>query len=204
LILSLFFLFLIPDILADHLLIEPNGADTVAPCPEMETGEISLTTQQFSVDANRRLALEKANRIGHTELRRNAQTQMDMIRHRMAFHQLDTMLLTQLAQYHPDTAAKLTIQHAAPVLGHEHYVRLAVPSHMRLALPFSHGDLLSGERGGSVKGGHLHDFDSRRNGKASASLTATGGGLPHVSYSGGLGGGLMPCLRDSDPMIKST
>ena len=44
--------------------------------------------------------------------------------------------------------------------------------------PYSHGDLLPSERGGSWEGGHPFPFGARRNGRAFASLTARGGGLP--------------------------
>ncbi len=49
---------------------------------------------------------------------------------------------------------------------------------MSMALPFSYGDLLPNERGGSLQGGHPLPFGARRNGRAFSSLTARGGGLP--------------------------
>jgi hypothetical protein len=58
------------------------------------------------------------------------------------------------------------------------HVILAVPADVRLALPVSHEDLLPSERGGSLKGGSLLHSAARRNGRASGSLTARGGGLP--------------------------
>src|SRR6267378_7431368 len=61
----------------------------------------------------------------------------------------------------------------------------AIPADVRLALPVSHGNLLPSERGGSLKGGSLRQFYARRNGRASASLTARGGGLPIGVIPGG-------------------
>ena len=113
------------------------------------------------MDTDRRLPFEKASGIGHTVFRRDTQAQMDMIRHRMPLNQLDAVLLTQIAEYLPDIAPQLPLQHPPLVLGNEHSVIRAIPSHMSLTLPLSHGDLLSCERGGSLKGGHytisVHD-----------------------------------------------
>jgi len=100
----------------------------------------------------------------------------------MPLYQFDTLLSAQFAQNTPDTPSQLPIQDTLSVLWHDNYVILAIPSDVRLALLFSHGSLLSGERGGSLKGGSLLHFDARRNGRACASLTARGGGLPYLSY----------------------
>ena len=63
------------------------------------------------------------------------------------------------------------------ILWDKNHVIFGVPSHMRLALPLSHDDLLPFEFGDSLEGGHLLHFAPRRNGRAFASLTARGGGL---------------------------
>src|SRR5439155_20113388 len=78
----------------------------------------------------------------------------------------------------PDTASELPIDDTASVLRHKNNVILAIPANVRLALPVSHENLLPSERGGSLKGGSLLHSAARRNGRASASLTARGGGLP--------------------------
>src|SRR5262245_14062288 len=105
-----------------------------------------------------------------------------MIGHGMALDQFDPLLLAQLPDDAPDTASELPIDDTASVLRHKNNVALAVPVDVRLALPVSHEDLLPNERGGSLKGGSLLHSDARRNGRASVSLTARGGGLPCWSY----------------------
>jgi hypothetical protein len=44
----------------------------------------------------------------------------------------------------------------SPELWEKNYVILAISSDVRLALPFSHGDLLSSECGGLLKGGFYY------------------------------------------------
>ena len=128
---------------------------------------------------DRRLALEKTHRVRDAELRQNAKTQMDVIGHRMSLNQFHSMLATQLPQHLPNVAAQRPVQAPLAILGNEYDVIFAVPSHMRLALPLSHDDLLPFEFGDSLEGGHLLDLAARLNGRASASLTARGGGLRH-------------------------
>jgi len=101
-----------------------------------------------------------------------------MIGHGMALDQFNPLLLAQFPDDPPDTASELPIDDSASVLRHKNNVILAVPADVRLALPVSHENLLPSERGGSLKGGSLLHAAARRNGRASASLTARGGGLP--------------------------
>src|SRR5678816_1368035 len=103
---------------------------------------------------------------------------MHMIGHGMALDQFNPLVLAQLPDDPPDTASELPIDDPASVLRHKNNVILAVPADVRLALPVSHENLLPSERGGSLKGGSLLHSAARRNGRASASLTARGGGLP--------------------------
>src|SRR5215470_7923041 len=103
---------------------------------------------------------------------------MHMIGHGMALDQFNPLLLAPLPDDPPDTASELPIDDPASVLRHKNNVILAVPADVRWALPVSHENLLPSERGGSLKGGSLLHSAARRNGRASASLTARGGGLP--------------------------
>jgi hypothetical protein len=105
-----------------------------------------------------------------------------MIEHGMALDQCAPLLLAQLPDDAPDTASEWPIEDTASVLRHTNNVILAVPADVRWALPVSPEDLLPKERGGSLQGGSLLHSDARRNGRASASLTARGGSLPCWSY----------------------
>ena len=98
--------------------------------------------------------------------------------HGVTLDQFDPLLLTEIMDDPSDTASELPIDDPASVLRDKNNVILAVPADVRLALPVSHENFLPSERGGSLKGGSLLHFDARRNGRASASLTARGGGLP--------------------------
>jgi len=89
----------------------------------------------------------------------------------------------------------------ASVLRHKNDVILAVPADVRLALPVSHENLLPSERGGSLKGGSLLHSAARRNGRASASLTARGGGLPVGVTVGGDHGGSGSSMTGSGMLI---
>jgi hypothetical protein len=123
----------------------------------MPPGTIPLTAQKLPMNPDGRLALQKPDSMRHTLCRGNAETQVDMIGHGVALYQLHTLLLAPCAPHRPHTPSELPIEHTTSVLWDKNSVRLAVPSDVRWALPFSHRDLLSSERGGSLKGG-LYDI----------------------------------------------
>jgi len=80
-----------------------------------------------------------------------------MIGHRVPLHQLNALLLAQFPQNPSNTPPELSINDPASVLWDKNYGILAVPADVRLALPFSPGDLLASERGGALQGG-LYDI----------------------------------------------
>jgi len=49
--------------------------------------------KQLPMDSNSTLPLQKPDCVRHAVLRRNAQAQVDMIGHRVTFHQLDPSLI---------------------------------------------------------------------------------------------------------------
>src|SRR5262245_20851838 len=144
----------------------------------MQPGKIPLASQTLPVNPDRRFAFEPAYGVGDAVLGGNTEAQVHMIRHRMALNQFDPLLLTEFSDDPPNAASELPIDDSASVLRHKNNVILAVPTDVRLALPVSHENLLPSERGGSLQGGSLLHSAARRNGRASASLTARGGGLP--------------------------
>jgi len=139
---TLLFGLLVSDILNDRLLVQTDGAHTVPFRPEMQPGEIPPMPQAFSVDLDGRLPFQKADRVGHAELRRDTQTQVDVVRHRMSLHNLHTLLLTQISKDPSDLLPQIPVDCAPPILPDKHNVILAVPFHVGLALPISHDDLL--------------------------------------------------------------
>src|SRR6516165_1009027 len=88
------------------------------------------------------LALEKSDRVRHAVLGWDAQAQMDMIGHRMAFQELDAALATQLPQDQADPASQPPVEDLPTVFRYNHRVGLALPPHMGQALPLVHGLLL--------------------------------------------------------------
>ena len=93
----LLFVFLVADVLAHHFLIEPHRADAVAPRPEVEASKVLLSAEVLAVDSDGRFPLQKAHCVGNAELGRDAQAQVDVVGHGMAFHQLNPFLVAQLA-----------------------------------------------------------------------------------------------------------
>src|SRR5262245_25585636 len=140
---------------SDHLFIQANGADAVPSCPEMQPGKIPLTPQELPMHPNRRLAFEPSHGIGHTVLGGNTETQVHMSRHRVTLDEFDALLLAEFTDDPSSTAAELPIDDTASVLWPKNHVILTIPADVRLALPVSHENLLSSERGGSLKGGSL-------------------------------------------------
>ena len=108
------------------------------------------------MDANRTLPLQKPDRVRHAVLGRNAQAQVDMIGHRMTFHQLDSTLTTQLAQDRADLPPQPSVEDFSAVLGYDHYIILAFPPHMGQALPVVHRLLFPAHRGLPGRGSLCH------------------------------------------------
>ena len=87
--------FLLPDVVADRLLGQTDGADAVPTRPEVVAREVPLPTQILPVNSNRRLPFQEAHRVRHTEFRRHAQQHVHVICKRVAFHQPHTVPLAQ-------------------------------------------------------------------------------------------------------------
>ena len=101
------FLFLFADVCANLCLVQPNGADAVASCPEMKPGEVALASEEPPVDLNRRLAFHETDRVGHAELWWDAQQQVYVVRQRVTFNQLYLVPFAQFPQQGPDFLTQL-------------------------------------------------------------------------------------------------
>ena len=88
-----------PNILPDLGFIQPNRARTVARRPKMKSLRVPPSFDEIPVDSYRRFPFQPTNRVRHAEFRRDAQTQVDMVGHRMPFNQLHTKLPAQIFQY---------------------------------------------------------------------------------------------------------
>ncbi len=79
-------LFLLPDVLSYSLLVKANRTHTVPLRPKMQARHTTFF-QQFSVDAYRTLPFQKTDRVRYAVLGRDAHTQVDVVRLRVAFYQ---------------------------------------------------------------------------------------------------------------------
>ena len=79
------------------------------------------------MDANSTLPFQEPDCVRHAVCGRNAQAQVDMIGHRMTFHQLDSTLTTQLAQDRPNLSPQPSLEDYSAVCRYDHYMVLALP-----------------------------------------------------------------------------
>ena len=124
--------------LENRLLVQSHRAHAVPLRPEMQPGEIAGLSQAFPVNPNRRFPFQETHRVRHTEFRQNAQTRVDVIRHRVSFNPLHTRPNAQLAQNPTHLPPQRSVEHTPTALRHKHHMILAAPFHMGLALPISH------------------------------------------------------------------
>jgi len=154
--LSLVYLFLLTDVLPDLGLIQSHRAHPVTRRPKMQPGHPPLL-QQLPMNPHRTLACQKAQRVRHAGLRRNTQTQVDIIRPTMPFYQLHSSLAAQLPQDRADLPLQLPVEHPLPVLGDEDHGILAFPSDMGQTLPVVQRVLLPAPAG--LPGGRTSAFE---------------------------------------------
>lgn len=83
------------------------------------------------MDLYRRLPLHKTNCVRDAELRRDAQQQVNVVRHRVSFEQLDPVLNAQVSKNVAYSFAELSEDRSLSVFGCENYVVPTVPSHVR-------------------------------------------------------------------------
>ena len=143
LLLLLLVYFLLPDVSADDLFRQTDGTDAVSSRPEVIPREVALPPEILPVDPDGRLPFQKPYGVGHTELRRNTQQHVHVIRQGMTFDQLHAPPLTQLANDSPNPTSHLPKDHPFPILRDPSHVISAIPSDVGLALPLSHDGLLS-------------------------------------------------------------
>ena len=138
LIVALVLGFLVPDIGPYHVLVEPNGRNEITARPKMLSREIAFSTAEFARDLNRALALEVAHHIGNRLLRRDADANVDVIPHQVAFHDLRLLVPGEVVKYCPEVAAQRPENALLPAFRYEHHVIFAVPSSMAQALVLFH------------------------------------------------------------------
>jgi hypothetical protein len=122
-------MFLFTNILPDGCFIVPHRTDAIASGPEMQPCHAFLI-QQLAMDFDGTFAFQKSDRVGDTVLGRNAQTQMNVIRHGMTFEQFYSPLLAQLPKYPTNFPAHFAEKDFVPILRDEYDMELTVPFDM--------------------------------------------------------------------------
>ena len=122
--------FLLADVLADLLQLEPDGGHGVTTGPEMLPREVPLLAAQSGY-GDSALPFEKPDHRSHRVLGGNRYTHMHMIRHQVSVQNLAFFLPGQSVEDLSQVPARLSKQHLAPSLGNEHDRVFAVPSSMR-------------------------------------------------------------------------
>ncbi len=92
------FSFLVADVSPDRGLIQTNGGNEIATCPENFSGEV-LTSAEVPGYRYRGFPLQIADYCRYRVLWRNADAYVDMIAHQMAFQNLTTFLVRKLMKY---------------------------------------------------------------------------------------------------------
>ncbi len=87
-----------PDIPPHLGFIQADCAHTVARRPEIKPLGIPPSFDEIPVDPHRRLPFQPPYRVRHAQFWRNAQTHVDMVGHRMPFHQLHSKLSTEILE----------------------------------------------------------------------------------------------------------
>jgi hypothetical protein len=104
----------------------------------MEPLCISASFDEIPVDSHRRLPFQPPYRVRHAEFRWDAQTHVDMVGHRVPFHQLHSKLPTEIFQYSSDLFSQHSVYCLLTILRYDDDVVSAIPSYMELALPLSY------------------------------------------------------------------
>src|SRR5512135_2076374 len=126
-------LVLLADILPHPGLIQAYRAHAVTRRPEVQARHPALM-KQLPMDPNGALTLQESHRVSHAGLGRDAQAQVDVVGHRMPFHQFDASLSAQLPQDWTDPTPQPSGEDFPAVLRYDHHVVLALPPHMGQAL----------------------------------------------------------------------
>jgi hypothetical protein len=80
------------------------------------------------MDPNRAFPFDKTNRVRHTVFKWYAQTQMDVVRHRMPVKQFDAFLPAQIPDDRSDLFPEFPVDRFFPVLRYKNNMIFAVSS----------------------------------------------------------------------------
>ena len=128
--------FLLPDVLGDRRLIQPDGRHVVALRPELPVAELVLQVRMPVEYHQRALALQVSHHARHAVFRRYGHQHVHVVGHQVALDYLDPLVFAELLQYLADVRPYLVVDDFAPILRREHDVVLAHPLRVRQAVRF--------------------------------------------------------------------
>src|ERR1035437_3067044 len=140
------FVVLTSDVRPDHRLIKSNHGHKITSGPEILTREVLRLSRKSPRYRYRTLSFDIPNHIRHRVLRRNADTDMHVIRHQMAFHNLAFLLYCQLSKYLAKMLSDRSKYQLLPPLRYKYHVILAVPFRMTKTLVIFYLILLTFDR----------------------------------------------------------
>ena len=121
------FSFLVFNVGADLLGLEPDGRHCVPACPEMFSGEVPFLAGELSGDRYCRLALQESDDRRHRIFWWDRDEHVDVVGHHVPFEDRAFFLFRQFVKEGADGLPDVSIQGFPPTFGHEHDVIFAVP-----------------------------------------------------------------------------
>ena len=132
--------FLLPDVLGDRRLVQPDGRHVVALRPELPVSELVLQARVPVEYHQRALALQVSHHARHAVLRRYSHQHVHVVGHQVPLYYLDALVLAELPENLPYVLPDLVVDDFAPILRREHDVVLAHPLRVGKAVGFlGHG-----------------------------------------------------------------
>ena len=128
--------FLLPDVLGDRRLVQPDGRHVVALRPEFPVAELALQVRVPVEYHQRALALQVSHHARHAVFRRYGHQHVHVVGHQVPLYYLDALVLAELPEYLPYVLPDLVVDDFAPILRREHDVVLAHPLRVRQAVRF--------------------------------------------------------------------
>ena len=128
--------FLLPDVLGDRRLVQPDGRHVVALRPELPVAELALQVRVPVEYHQRALALQISHHARHAVFRRYGHQHVHVVGHQVPLYYLDALVLAELPEYLPYVLPDLVVDDFAPILRREHDVVLAHPLRVRQAVRF--------------------------------------------------------------------
>lgn len=125
---------LLPDVLGDRRLVQPDGRYAAALAPELAVAELVLQVAVPLEHHEGALPLQVAHEARNAHLGRDAHQHVHMVGHQMPLYYLHALVGAEPAQYLPHALPVLVVDDLSSILRCEHDVVLAEPPRVRQAV----------------------------------------------------------------------